>query len=136
MNKETLRTLHNNLYIKYRNNFTLEFSDNAASDEFYSYILSKRIVIPRSVKTHQTEWSLFAFLHEIGHIMTNTTKMKRCTQEYLATQWAIDEAKRIGFNVPKDYIETYQDYIWNWRSRAIKLKAKVVPTVEELTLAC
>ena len=129
--KEKLKALHNNLYLKYKWNFTLEFAD---TDGFYSYIISKRIIIPRSVKTHQTEWSLFAFLHEIGHIMTNTPEMKRCTQEYLATQWALDEAKRIGFNVPKSYIKTYQDYIWGWRNRAIKLKAKVVPAEDELRL--
>ena len=66
--------------------------------------------------------------------MTNTTKMKRCEQEYRATQWAIDEAKRIGFLVPKSYIYTYQDYIFRWRNTGIKLKAKSIPSEKELTL--
>ena len=124
--------MHNNVYLKYRNNFTIEFTDK--TDTFYSYIVSKRIFIPREVATHQTAWSLFAFLHEIGHILTNTPEMKRCLQEYLATQWAIGEAKEIGFKVPASYIKTYQDYIWKWRETSIKCRGKNVPSKEDLTL--
>ena len=133
MERNKLRDLHNNLYLKYRDTISIEFS-NKESDGFYSYIISKRVIIPSSVKTNQTEWSLFAFLHEIGHIITNTPAMKRCTQEYLATQWAINEAKGIGFKVPKSYIDTYQKYIWKWRETSIKHRGKNVPEKEELTL--
>ena len=134
MNKSELTSMFYKIFNKYCKQMWIR--SGIKGNGYCSYIEEKEVVIEPHMFLNPDEWGIFATLHEIGHIMTNTTKMKRCTQEYLATQWAIDEAKRIGFNVPKDYIETYQDYIWNWRDRAIKLKAKVVPTVEELTLAC
>ena len=134
MTREKLVLLHNCLYIQYKNEMAIVFEDNQ-SDEFYSYLLSRKIVLPNYIRSNPTEWSLFAFLHEIGHIMTNTTSMKRYEQEYLATQWAIDKAKEIGFDVPEKYIDTYQKYIWKWRETSIKHKAKNVATKESLVLS-
>lgn len=133
MQREKLKNLHNYLYATYSKDISIEFGDE--DDSYYSYIMSRRIILPKLIRSKQTEWSLFAFLHEIGHVLTNTNKMKRCTQEYLATQWAIKEAREIGFNVPKMFLETYQDYIWKWRETSIKHRGKNVPTKEELTLA-
>ena len=132
MTKEQLRNLHNYLYLKYRNEMSIEFKNG--DGEYYSYIISRVVTLPIAIKKEQTEWSLFAFLHEIGHVKTNTPKMKRCVQEYLATQWAIDEAKRIRFSVPKDILDVYQKYIWDWRNTSIKHKGKNVPTAESLLL--
>ena len=101
---------------------------------YYSYIKVKEIVIDPEMFTNPTEWGIFAMLHEIGHVMTNTIQMKRYEQEYLATVWAINEAKKIGFNVPKSYISIYQDYIWKWRETSIKRKAKFVVSKDSLTL--
>ncbi len=109
------------------------FSD-VADDDFGSFINSRIVKLPNGIKNNPTEWSLFAFLHEIGHVITNDSCMKRCQQEYLATQWAIKEAKRIGFDVPENFIEIYQDYIWKWRDKGIKCGAKEMPTRKELTL--
>ena len=33
--------------------------------------------------------STFTLLHEIGHCENNNSKMRRCEQEYFATQWAL-----------------------------------------------
>ncbi len=103
-------------------------------NDFGSYIIRKEVELPSSIKTHQTEWSLFAFLHEIGHVLTNTPKMKRYEQEYLATQWALQEAKELNFKVPGHFIKIYQDYIWKWRETSLKHHAKNVKTIRELTL--
>ena len=124
--------LFNQTYLKYCKQMWIHAGDKG--DGFYSYLQSREVAVEPHAFINPDAWDLFALLHEIGHILTNTNKMKRCEQEYLATQWAIKEAKEIGFEVPPRYIETYQDYIWNWRDRAIKLKAKVVPSKEELKL--
>jgi len=133
LNKEKLKYLHNYLYLKYRNQVIIEFEDNKP-DDFYSYIISRKVVIPSCTKSHQTEWTLFAFLHEIGHVLTNKPNQKRYLQEYLATQWAIEEAKNIGFDVPNNFIKIYQDYIWKWREKSIKLNGKNIHSKEEVKL--
>ncbi len=101
---------------------------------FYCYIEEREVVVPPEAFKHPDKWDIFSLLHEIGHIKTNTVKQKRYYQEYLATQWAIQEAKKIGFKVPKKYIKTYQDYILRWRETSIKHKGKNIHTKEELKL--
>ena len=132
MTKSQLQQFHHQIYQKYCRQMWIHSGLN--EDEFYSYLGSKEVIIPPSTWTNPTEWSVFSLLHEIGHILTNTTQMKRCEQEFLATQWAIDEAKNIGFPLKKLYIDAYQSYIWEWRTNAIKHKAKKVPTIGQLTL--
>ena len=134
MTKKELVRYHNYLYFKYKGQVNIQFA-NISSDDFYACIPTRTVTLPDYIKSNQSEWSLFAFLHEIGHIMTNTTKMKRCEQEYLATQWAIEEAKRIKFKIPKRFLETYQNYIWEWRERGVKSRAKSIPTKDQLTLS-
>ena len=132
MKNEKFNLMFMQLYNAYGKYATIHVSDD---EEAYCYIQSKIIVLPRKTFLNPEAWEIFAFLHEIGHIMTNTNKMKRCTQEYLATQWAISESKKMGFKVPKSFIKTYQNYIWKWRETSIKHRGKNVPTREELTLA-
>lgn len=97
--------------------------------------MAREIVVPKQCFKNPDSWDVFALLHEIGHVLTNTTKMKRCLQEYLATQWAIEKAREIGLPVSKSTIRCYQNYIWKWRERSIKAKGKDVPSKEELTLS-
>ena len=117
------------IYNKYNNNMWIH-----SGDEFYSYLIRREIVVPQKAFLTPDAWDIFALLHEIGHILTNNPKQKRCLQEYLATQWAIEEAKKIGFVVPKPFIKTYQEYIWKWRETSIKHKGKNIPTKGDLTL--
>lgn len=133
MTREQLVNRHNYLYVMYKGKMNICFED-LAKDDFGSYIRSRKIVLPKYIKTNPTEWSLFAFLHEIGHIETNTPNMKRYEMEYLATQWAISEARRIGFNVQDWILDTYQNYIWRWRETSLKHKGKNVASKQELTL--
>lgn len=53
----------------------------------------------------------FDLLHEIGHIETTTSQMRRCEEEYYATKWALERCKEYGIDVPIKTIQEYQDYI-------------------------
>ena len=55
--------------------------------------------------------STFTLLHEVGHIMTTQSWMRRAEEEYYATVWALDECKRYGLEAPQKLIKEYQDYI-------------------------
>jgi hypothetical protein len=55
--------------------------------------------------------STFTLLHEIGHIETTKTSMRRAESEFYATKWALDRAKEYGLTIPDEIIKKYQDYI-------------------------
>lgn len=55
--------------------------------------------------------STFTLLHEIGHIETTKTSMRRAESEYFATIWAIEKCKEYGLTVPGKTLQAYQDYI-------------------------
>lgn len=55
--------------------------------------------------------STFTLLHEIGHIMTTTSKMRRCESEYYATIWALERCKEYEIKINKRTINVYQRYI-------------------------
>ena len=133
MTKQELVYYHNLVWKKYHRQMIICF-DQKNPDSFKATISEKIVHLPIAIKTDQSEWSLFAFLHEIGHILTNTTQMKRCEQEYLATQWALDESKKLGFKVAKETIVKYQYYIYRWRWKGIRLNGKNMPTEDDLKL--
>lgn len=53
----------------------------------------------------------FELLHEVGHIMTKTSKMRRCESEYYATIWALECCKEYGIEVSDKLMASYQRYI-------------------------
>ena len=55
--------------------------------------------------------STFALLHEIGHIETTKSKMRRAEAEYHATIWAMIKCEEYGLTVPEHIIKKYQNYI-------------------------
>ncbi len=64
--------------------------------------------------------STFALLHEIGHIETTKSSMRRAESEYYATKWAIEQCKKMNLNVPDKTIELYQEYIDLEKERGIR----------------
>ena len=66
----------------------------------------------RVCKWHQKNSiaSTFDLLHEIGHIETTKSGMRRCEEEYYATLWAIGRCKEYGLEIPDRIIKEYQDY--------------------------
>lgn len=79
--------------------------------------------------------STFTLLHEIGHIVTTKAWMRRCEEEYYATQWAIDRCKEYGLTIPEAIIDRYQDYIDRERGRGIRRHCNNLPELEDLKLA-
>ena len=64
--------------------------------------------------------STFDLLHEIGHIMTTTSKMRRVEAEYYATIWAMERFKEYGLEVPCLTYMKYQEYIDRELYRGLK----------------
>lgn len=64
--------------------------------------------------------STFTLLHEIGHIETTRSHMRRAESEYYATLWAIDECKKYGIEIPSKIIKEYQDYIDMEKDRGLR----------------
>ena len=64
--------------------------------------------------------STFTLFHEIGHIETTTSKMRRAEEEYYAKVWAIERCKEYGFEIPKKVIKEYQEYIDMEKSRGVR----------------
>ena len=78
--------------------------------------------------------STFTLLHEIGHIVNNKSKMRRCEREYYATIWAIAELKKYDIETPQNLIDAYQRYIYMELDRGIRKGGTNYPTREQLKL--
>ena len=131
MQNNNYTTLFQQIFNKYKNEMFILPGEKGC---FCSYIESRMVMLDPDTWKNTTEWMMFATLHEIGHIKTNTSKMKQYTKEYLATRWALEESKKIGFQVSDRIVNIYQDYIWEWRERAIRRRAKNVVSKTELIL--
>lgn len=64
--------------------------------------------------------STFTLLHEVGHIETTTSGMRRCESEYFATVWALERCREYGIKVPEKTIRAYQDYIDREKDRGVR----------------
>ena len=60
--------------------------------------------------------------------------MRRCEQEYYATQWALDICKEYGIKVPQNIIDRYQRYIYRELDRGLRRGGSYYPTREEMSL--
>ena len=68
--------------------------------------------------------STFTLLHEIGHIETKQSWMRRAESEYHATVWALDKCAEYGLEVPEKIIKEYQDYIDDEKERGLRRGGK------------
>ena len=64
--------------------------------------------------------STFTLLHEVGHIETTRSGMRRCEEEFYATVWALERCREYGLKVPEKTIRVYQDYIDVEKVRGIR----------------
>lgn len=71
--------------------------------------------------------STFTLLHEIGHIETSKSRMRRCEAEYFATVWALQCAAEYGLTIPEHMIERYQNYIFMEHYRGLRRGGKLPP---------
>jgi hypothetical protein len=76
----------------------------------------------RVCKWHQKNSAecTFELLHEIGHIETTKSNMRRCEAEFYATEWAIQKAKEYDFEIPEKTKKIYQDYINREKTKGIR----------------
>jgi hypothetical protein len=111
--KRYIRSETEGRYIQIQNDVVQRY--NITLDEFstcrmrtHAHIKERRVC-----KWHpkNSVASTFELLHEIGHIETTKSNMRRCESEYYATQWAIDTAKEYGLIIPDKLVKYYQDYI-------------------------
>ena len=68
--------------------------------------------------------STFTLLHEVGHIETTKSSMRRAESEYYATTWAIDRCKEYGITIPKKTLFVYQRYIILEKQRGLRRGGK------------
>ena len=78
----------------------------------------------------------FDLLHEIGHIETTTSKMRRCESEFFATVWAIERAHEYGIagKITDKIKGLYQWYIFDELARGQRRGGTGYMTREQLTL--
>lgn len=78
--------------------------------------------------------STFTLFHEIGHIETTTSKMRRCESEYYATVFAINLCNKYNLTIPDKIIKEYQEYIDEEYARGIRRYGQNYPSLLELKL--
>lgn len=83
----------------------------------HAHVKQRRVCKWKQKNSIQATFDLF---HEIGHIMTTKSGMRRCEEEYHATVWAIEECKKYGLEIPSNIIKEYQDYIDEEMARGIR----------------
>lgn len=78
--------------------------------------------------------AVFDLLHEIGHIETTKSSMRRCESEFFATVWAIKTAKEVyHLEFPESVIKRYQEYINREWDRG-KRRGGNLPPLDKLKL--
>lgn len=129
------RQLFNRIFNAYSKEMYIHGVDNSEDDECgYTYISKREITLPKKWFNNPSEWAIFVLLHEVGHVKTNTMWMPLYEKEYLATQWAADVARKIGFHIATEYKDTYQEYIWGKRTEAVKKRTPNVAKKQDLVI--
>lgn len=132
MTAKECKEMFTSVFNKYCCEMWIHEGDPGRGNGACSYIIRREIVLPVGTINNPDEWSVLVLLHEIGHIKTNTPKMKTYEKEYRAIQWSANEAKKIGLEVKKEWKEAYQNYIFKKRDMSIKRNAKNVVDKESL----
>ena len=123
-----LKELQDSIIKKYR--MTIE-TNSSCWGRTHVHIKQRRIC---KWKQASSVVSTFTLLHEIGHCENNNSKMRRCEEEYYATQWALDQCKELGINVPQNVIAKYQKYVYRELDRGLRRGGMNYPTREEMQL--
>jgi hypothetical protein len=84
--------------------------DSHCWSRMHAHVKERRVCKFHPKNSAQSTFDLF---HEIGHIETTKSGMRRCEEEYYATVWAIQKMQEYGLPIPIKTIEDYQKYI-NW----------------------
>ena len=131
METNSLRKIQTKILNDFQNDFTLCFT---SEERAYCYLQTKRIYINLNDFLNPTYRSLFDLLHEIGHIKTNTNKMRRFEEEYYATVWAISKYKKYNIKLSSSDKRDFDKYIIKLAETCRKRKGKNIPNNNDLVL--
>lgn len=90
----------------------------------HAHIRERRVCKWRQANSFRSTFDLF---HEIGHIETNHSGMRRAEEEYYATAWAIDRFKEYGIPMSLRTLFVYQRYILVEIARGMRRGGKEYP---------
>lgn len=78
--------------------------------------------------------STFTLFHEIGHVETFKSTMRRCESEYVATVWAIDRMREYELldKISDKTKNLYQNYIYQELDRGVRRGGKGYPSKQDL----
>ena len=100
-----LTDIQNEVILKYR----IKIDEHSKCySRMHAHVKERRVCKWHQKGSLQCTFELF---HEIGHIETNKSWMRRAESEYYATIWAIDRFKEYGLEVPEKTMHEYQRYI-------------------------
>lgn len=97
----------------------------------HAHIKQRKVCKWKQASSIQSTFTLF---HEIGHIVNNSGKMRRCESEYYATVWAIAKCKEYNLDLPESIVKDYQNYIYRELDRGLRRGGTNYPTREEMKL--
>ena len=99
----------------------------------HAHVKQRRVCKWKQANSAESTFTLF---HEIGHIETTTSSMRRCESEYYATVWAIDRMREYGIvdKVSDKTKKLYQNYILRELDRGLRRGGSGYPSKEKLTL--
>lgn len=93
----------------------------------HAHVKERRICKWKAKNSIQATFDLF---HEIGHIETTTSKMRRMESELYATLWAFDRCREYGLKIPAKTFELYRDYIWRELERGKRRGGTGYPEID------
>ena len=99
----------------------------------HAHIKQRRVCKWKQAKSITSTFTLF---HEIGHIETTTSTMRRCESEYYATAWAVEKMREYGIEnkIPAKLKAVYQEYIFEELDRGARRGGKRYPTRDQLII--
>ena len=129
----TLVEIQNEAIQKYRIDICDGSKCNNDWSRTHAHVKQRRICKWKQCSSIKSTFELF---HEIGHIETHTSKMRRCESEYAATVWAVERMQEYGIEgrIPDSIKKLYQDYIWEERDRGVRRGGSGYPSKEQLTI--
>lgn len=113
----TFTEIQNEIIAKYR----VDICDGAKCENdwrrTHAHVKERRVCKWKRANSIQSTFTLF---HEVGHIETHRSNMRRCESEYYATVWALERCREYGLKVPERIVKLYQDYIDREKDRGIR----------------
>lgn len=108
---KTLIEIQNEVITKYR--ITIN-THSKCRHRMHAHIRTRMVCKWEQKSSIQATFDLF---HEVGHIETTKSWMRRAESEYYATTWAIDKCNEYCLKIPKKIIADFQRYIEMERDR-------------------